>query len=57
MKCSFCESVLEPGTGVMLIRNDGKVYYFCSKKCEINMTKLRREPKDTRWVTKKKAKA
>lgn len=54
MKCSFCNSMLEPGTGVMFIKNDGKVFYFCSKKCERNMIKLKREPKDVRWVTKKK---
>jgi large subunit ribosomal protein L24e len=52
-KCSFCSSTLEPGTGVMLVRNDGKVFYFCSKKCERNMIRLRREPKDVRWITKK----
>jgi large subunit ribosomal protein L24e len=46
--------MLEPGTGVMFIKNDGKVFYFCSKKCERNMIKLKREPKDIRWVTKKK---
>lgn len=56
MKCSFCDNNIEQGTGVMLIRNDGKVFYFCSKKCEINMTKLRREPKNIKWVTKKSKK-
>jgi large subunit ribosomal protein L24e len=54
MKCSFCDNNLEAGTGVMLIRNDGKVFYFCSKKCELNMTKLRRESKDVRWIARKK---
>ena len=54
MKCSFCNENIEPGTGVMFIRNDGKVFYFCGSKCEKNMLKLRREPKDVKWVTKKK---
>jgi len=54
MKCSFCGEDIEPGTGVMFIRNDGKVLFFCSSKCEKNVLKLRREPKDIKWVTKKK---
>jgi len=53
-KCSFCSNTLETGTGVMFVKNDGKVLYFCSKKCERNMVNLRRESKDVRWVTKKK---
>jgi len=56
MKCSFCNENMEAGTGKMFVRNDGKVFYFCSSKCEKNMLKLKREPKDVKWVTKKKAK-
>ncbi|NIO44870.1 MAG: 50S ribosomal protein L24e [Candidatus Aenigmarchaeota archaeon] len=56
MRCSFCNENIEAGTGKMFVRNDGKVFYFCSGKCEKNMLKLRREPKDVKWVTKKKAK-
>jgi len=56
MKCSFCNENMEAGTGKMFVKNDGKVFYFCSKKCEKNMLKLKREPKDVKWVTKKKAK-
>jgi large subunit ribosomal protein L24e len=56
MKCSFCDKNIEQGTGVMLIHNDGKINYFCSKKCEINMIKLGRESKDVKWITKKSKK-
>ncbi len=54
MKCSFCSETMEPGTGKMFIRNDGKVFYFCSSKCEKNMLKLKREPKRVKWIAKKK---
>ena len=54
MKCSFCGENIEAGTGKMFVRNDGKVFYFCSSKCEKNMLKLGREPKRVKWVTKKK---
>jgi large subunit ribosomal protein L24e len=55
MKCSFCKSEIELGTGKMLVLNSGKIIYLCSGKCEKNMIKLRRDPKDVKWVTKKKA--
>jgi len=54
MKCSLCKENIEPGTGLMFVKNDGKIFYFCSSKCEKNMLKLRREPKRVKWVTKKK---
>ncbi len=38
----------------MLVRNDGKVSYFCSSKCEKNLLKLRRNPKKVNWTRKKK---
>lgn len=54
MKCSFCEKEIEKGTGVIFVKNDGKLLYFDSSKCEKNMLKLRREPARTRWVKKAK---
>lgn len=49
MKCTFCQKELEKGTGTMYIKNDGKVWYFCSSKCESNRLKLGRNPRYTRW--------
>lgn len=53
MKCSFCAEEIEPGTGKMFIANDGKIFYFCSSKCEKNM-RLGRDPAKVKWVIKKK---
>lgn len=52
MKCSFCNQELKPGTGVMFVRNDGKIFYFCSSKCEKNMLKLGRKGSKVKWVKK-----
>ena len=54
MKCSFCGNEIAGGTGVMFVKNDGKVFYFDTKKCQKNMLKLRREPAKVKWVSKKK---
>jgi large subunit ribosomal protein L24e len=48
--CSFCGEEIEPGTGKMYIRRDGKVFYFCSRKCEKNMLELGRNPRKLKWT-------
>jgi len=50
--CSFCGSEIEVGTGKMYVRRDGKVFYFCSGKCEKNMLKLKRNPRKLKWTRK-----
>jgi large subunit ribosomal protein L24e len=52
-KCEFCKQELKLGTGKMLVKNDGKIFYFCSNKCQKNLIKLRRTPHSVKWVTKK----
>jgi len=52
MICSFCNNDIPQGTGKIYIKNDGKVLNFCSRRCEKNLLKLRRNPKTTRWVKK-----
>ncbi|MEM3154864.1 MAG: 50S ribosomal protein L24e [Candidatus Woesearchaeota archaeon] len=49
-KCSFCRSVIEPGTGTMYVRKDGTVLNFCAMKCEKNMLNLGRTPRFTKWT-------
>lgn len=57
MKCSFCSQDLDAGTGKMVVKNDGKILYFCCKKCEKN-SNLKRMPAKVNWIRKagKKAK-
>jgi large subunit ribosomal protein L24e len=50
VRCDFCRKSIEPGTGKMFVRKDGKVFDFCSSKCEKNMLKLKRKPRTTEWT-------
>ena len=50
MKCSFCGVNIRPGTGKMLVKTDGRIIYYCSRKCEKNMQKLRRKPRELKWT-------
>lgn len=52
--CSFCKSVIPFGTGTMLVKNDGKILYFCSMKCEKNTLKLKRKPTKYKWSSSEK---
>ncbi len=49
MKCSFCGNAIPVGTGIMFVKNDGKIQYFCSSKCERN-TQMGREGKRKKWT-------
>ncbi len=48
--CTFCGSEIHPGTGFMYVKKEGKILYFCGKKCEKNMLKLGRAAKDLLWT-------
>lgn len=50
VKCSFCGKDIEPGTGKIYVKTDGKVLHFHSMKCEKNMLKLNRKPRDFKWT-------
>ncbi|MBD3260012.1 50S ribosomal protein L24e [Candidatus Woesearchaeota archaeon] len=51
-KCTFCGESFN-NRGKMFVQTSGKVLYFCSNKCEKNMLKLKRKPRDMKWVTSK----
>ena len=53
--CTFCEKKIEPGTGTMYVKKDAKIYYFCSKKCQRNMLKLKRKARVINWTGKARA--
>jgi len=50
MRCTFCGTNIETGTGKMYVKKDGKIYYFCSSKCEKNLLKLKRKPRNIKWT-------
>jgi len=49
--CSFCGKSIENGTGKMFVKKDGKILYFDSSKCEKNLLKLERKPRNFKWTT------
>ena len=49
-RCTFCRRTMHPGTGTMFIKNDGRIFLFCSSKCEKNQLKLGHVGRKTRWT-------
>ena len=53
MKCSFCNNEIPKGAGTMYVKVSGQIMYFCSSKCEKNMLKLNRIPREQKWTSNK----
>ncbi|MEK6903652.1 MAG: 50S ribosomal protein L24e [Nanoarchaeota archaeon] len=53
--CTFCGGTIEIGTGMMFVKNDGKVFRFCSSKCRKNQLHLQRKPIHVKWTKLYKA--
>ncbi|RUM46547.1 MAG: 50S ribosomal protein L24 [Hyperthermus sp.] len=49
--CEYCGRSIEPGTGMMLVRNDGSVVWFCSSKCR-KLWSMGRDPRRLKWTRK-----
>ena len=50
VKCSFCGKDIEFGTGKIFVKTDGRIQHFDKMKCEKNMLKLNRKPRDFKWT-------
>ena len=48
-ECDYCSADIEPGTGTMLVHNNGSTTHFCSSKCE-NNADLGREARNLGWT-------
>ncbi|MEM2932836.1 MAG: 50S ribosomal protein L24e [Candidatus Pacearchaeota archaeon] len=51
-RCIFCNTEIRKGRGLMLVKNDGKVLWFCSGKCRKNFN-MGRDPRKLKWTRKK----
>ncbi len=52
--CYFCGGELSKGSGVMYVKRDGTLFYFCSSKCRKNF-RLGREGRRVKWTKSAKA--
>jgi large subunit ribosomal protein L24e len=50
MECSFCGREIRKGLESVYVTAKGKLYYFCSSKCDKNMLKLGRSKRKVKWT-------
>jgi len=49
-KCSFCGGEIEPGTGLMYVKLDGTILWFCSRRCYKSYVVFNRDPRKLKWT-------
>ena len=48
--CSFCGHEFPPATGMMYVKNDGTLLWFCSSKCKKSAVILKRDSRKVKWT-------
>ncbi len=48
--CSFCDTEIPKGKGIVYAKKDGTLLYFCCSKCRKNALKLGREGRRQAWT-------
>ena len=49
-KCVFCGKGYPPARGLMYVKNDGTIMYFCSSKCRKSVLNLGRDSRRLKWT-------
>jgi len=47
--CSFCGHPIPPGKGLLYVKSDGTIYYFCSRKCRVYFFQ-KKDPRKYKWT-------
>jgi large subunit ribosomal protein L24e len=49
MQCSFCGNQIKADRGLMFVKNNMQILYFCSSKCKRNMFMGREKVRWAKW--------
>lgn len=50
-KCSFCGKGFSSATGLMYVRSDGSISYFCSRRCRVSLLSFGRDQRKFKWTS------
>lgn len=49
-QCSFCGKEFLHGEGLLYVRKDGIIHWFCSRKCRTYMLEHKKDPRKLKWT-------
>jgi large subunit ribosomal protein L24e len=49
-RCAFCGREFPHGVGMLYVKRDGSMLWFCSKKCRVYMVEQRKDPRKLKWA-------
>ncbi|MCK5403483.1 50S ribosomal protein L24e [Candidatus Bathyarchaeota archaeon] len=49
-QCSFCGKDFPQGTGLMYVKTNGTIFWFCSSKCRKAQLKFKRDARKLKWT-------
>jgi len=49
-RCAFCGREFPHGIGMLYVKRDGSMLWFCSRKCRVYMVEQRKDPRRLRWT-------
>ena len=57
MRCSYCTDEIEKGTGLVYVKRNGAIRYYCSDRCYKFSELYRKKPNKKEIASSQKAKA
>ncbi|MEM1942844.1 MAG: 50S ribosomal protein L24e [Candidatus Caldarchaeum sp.] len=51
-RCSFCSREFVHGRGMLYVKNDGTLLWFCSRRCRVYHVKQGKDPRKLKWTGK-----
>lgn len=49
-RCAFCGREFPHGVGMLYVKRDGSMLWFCSRKCRVYMVEQRKDPRKLKWT-------
>ena len=49
-RCAFCGREFPHGVGMLYVKRDGSMLWFCSRKCRVYMVEQKKDPRKLKWT-------
>jgi large subunit ribosomal protein L24e len=49
-RCAFCGREFPHGVGMLYVKRDGSMLWFCSRKCRVYMVEQKKDSRKLKWT-------